>query len=197
MNLDPAPNSTSIRLARSQKWFDLANPTAAMVTLEDIAFGLSNVTRFAGQVRTYSVAQHSVLCARQAADATRLRMLLHDAGEAYAHDISRPLKRMLPGYQYVEAQIWKAICGAFGLDRPDVTFLDGMKDIDNRMLRTEARDLLFDGHEPPIGYPEVPCYTFKIVPWSPERAEAEFVEEFWRTLKVHRREEELCRKTPS
>lgn len=181
MNLDPAPNDSCIRLFRSGSWFDLLNPTPAMVHVEDIAFGLSNVTRFAGQVRGYSVAQHSVLCSRAAPSGLRFRMLMHDAAEAYVHDISRPCKRLLIGYLELEHRVLDAIHDAYGIERGPMSPVE--KEVDNRMLRTEARDLLFGGQEPPAGYPEVPCYMFWIKPWSAEQAEHEFLSEFGRLVR--------------
>lgn len=58
-------NRTSIETI-SGKFLDFANPTAKMLTVESIAWGISRQPRFAGQTLgelPYSVAQHSVYVA--------------------------------------------------------------------------------------------------------------------------------------
>lgn len=153
--------------------------------IKDIAHALSNLCRFTGHCRDfYSVAQHSVLVSRavEAADVTDRRMLLtallHDAAEAYIGDINRPLKRQegMTAYRAIEARIEAVIAERFGLIRPmpaEVKFAD------NRLLVTEARDLLGGSipgwrHTPA----EFPPLSFEIEPWQPWRAEAEFLELF-------------------
>jgi hypothetical protein len=53
---------STIRLA-SGRYLDLAEPDPAVITIEDIAAGLSKLCRFGGQIsRFYSVAEHSLAC---------------------------------------------------------------------------------------------------------------------------------------
>ena len=68
------------------------------VCVEDIAHALSLVCRGGGHIRYFfSVAQHSMNCASEAAargwsGRIVLACLLHDASEAYIADIIRPVK---------------------------------------------------------------------------------------------------------
>jgi hypothetical protein len=72
------------------------NPNPDEIHIMDVAQGLSHVCRFAGQVKVfYSVAQHSVLVSKLLDDRTALWGLLHDASEAYLHDLTRPLKHAM------------------------------------------------------------------------------------------------------
>jgi len=74
----------------------LLNPSPDEIAIEDIAHALSHACRFAGHVPSYySVAQHSVLVSELLDERTALWGLLHDASEAYLHDLTRPLKRAL------------------------------------------------------------------------------------------------------
>ena len=55
----------------------------------------------------YSVGQHSVLCMKEAeargySRRVQLGALLHDAGEAYLSDVTRPIKPLLPVYLEAE-----------------------------------------------------------------------------------------------
>jgi len=73
--------------------FDILNPRAEDVRIEDIAHALSQQCRFTGHTKTfYSVAQHSVLASTLVAAPDELWALLHDASEAYMGDMNRPLK---------------------------------------------------------------------------------------------------------
>ncbi|SEH17386.1 hypothetical protein SAMN04487967_3139 [Natronorubrum sediminis] len=97
-----------------------ADPDA--VSLDDIAHALSNLTRFAGQgTEFYSVARHSVHVSHEvearggSRDAIRWG-LLHDATEAYLADVPAPVKRSLPGYTRVEADLAATVRDAFEID---------------------------------------------------------------------------------
>lgn len=93
------------------RYFDFTNIWQNEVEIPDIAKGLSNVCRFAGQCNHfYSVAEHSVLVAdilqRAGAPAPVVFAgLMHDASEALLGDITSPLKSMLPGYVEIEAEV--------------------------------------------------------------------------------------------
>ena len=83
------------------KQLNLLAPHAEQICLEDIIYSLSRLARYNGHTAgdfAYSVAQHSVWCAQAAmrffgADYdTALKVLLHDAHEAYTGDLVTPLK---------------------------------------------------------------------------------------------------------
>ena len=97
-------------LTNSGKHFDFADPQPDQIDILDIAQGLANECRYAGQCRVfYSVAQHSFLASQIVNPRLALEALLHDAAEAYCKDIPRPLKYMLPEYQAIEARVESAI----------------------------------------------------------------------------------------
>lgn len=81
--------------------FNIKDPVPEKVFPVDIAFGLARECRFQGGCRKfYSVAEHSVWVARQAADRypqfpyLPFKALMHDAHEAYIKDIPSPLKSL-------------------------------------------------------------------------------------------------------
>ena len=130
---------------RSGRYFDLLDPQPDQFTLADIAGALSKMCRFGGQIgRFYSVAEHSVLCAQQAAaDGASIEVqaacLMHDAAEAFIGDVVKPLKVMLPQYHEVERRVELCIVRKYRLggtgDWPPV------KEIDRAMLIAERRAL--------------------------------------------------------
>lgn len=134
-------------ITHSKRLFYPFAPEPRDVWLEDIAHGLSNLCRYAGQVpEFYSVAQHSVhvaqvLKARGHSKEVQLTGLLHDAPEAYVIDLPAPIKAALPDYRSMEAKVWSAIVDYFGLKTDDETmhFVD-MADQD--VFAMEARDLM-------------------------------------------------------
>lgn len=164
------------------KRFILSAPTPAMVDIVDIAHSLSLQTRFVGHVREfYPVAQH---CAHVADQALRegasrqvcLQALLHDATEAYTGDISRPLKADLGRtFDQYEWRIHSAICDALWIP----TLIPPLvMEVDNRMLATEARDLIggLDDEESDELLAEP--YDFTVVPWEPKAAFRAFMDRF-------------------
>lgn len=108
-------------------YFDWANIGAnSHMTVYDVASGLASTGRYCGQLPyvTYNVAQHSVLVARllieMNPDQPRLWYagLFHDATEALMGDITSPLKKMLPDYQRIEAELHAHMARWFGF-HPD------------------------------------------------------------------------------
>lgn len=154
-----------------KKFYPLA-PRVEDIDIFDIAHALSNICRFTGHVKQfYSVAQHSVLAARQAPVWLKLSMLLHDASEAYLCDVSRPVKHSpgMEGYRIAEARLQGLVSRRF-----DVFFDDPLvHEIDNRMLMTERRDLMSSRHAWSVG--NQPPYDIVVKPWSPRKAEREFL----------------------
>ena len=92
----------------TKKMFDPLRPKAELVDITDIAHALSMLCRANGHFKTfYSVGQHCINCAKEAAErgySPRLQLacLLHDASEAYLSDVTRPVKAELPKYKEIE-----------------------------------------------------------------------------------------------
>lgn len=160
--------------------FYVADPRPEDVNLDDIATAISKLCRFGGHSPYfYSVAQHSVYSCMMAPEGFKRAALLHDATEAYLVDLPRPIKRMLPGYVELEKGLERVIAEHFGLDElvpPEV------KDVDNRMLVTEAAQFFkrpadcVPWWETMPGNPQP--YGLKIQPWDPEIARAEFLDTY-------------------
>lgn len=153
------------------------DPRPEDICIEDIAHALSLKCRFGGHVRRfYSVAQHCVLASIHGPDRWGL---LHDASEAYLPDVLTPLKPDLKGFGEIEDRVMRAVVAAFKLPE---TPPPELKAIDRRLLMTERRDLLA---EQPASWSEeferIEPFPWKIEPvWSPEQAEIEFMERYWR-----------------
>ena len=102
---------------------DFLNLSVGDINLDDIAVGLSNTCRFAGQIdEFYSVSEHINLVSRvleSRLDAPFPGLVesafAHDFPEAYAHDIVSPLKKLCPGYKLIERDLERVIMEAFGL----------------------------------------------------------------------------------
>lgn len=163
-------------LTRSGKHFDFADPKPQSIITIDIAYGLANECRYAGQCsKFYSVAQHSVLASLWVEPEHAFEALMHDAAEAYCKDIPRPLKAMLPQYRRIEERVDLAIRVRYGLP---LKCSPAVKHIDLVLLATERRDLmpadeimwtLLDGIDPRASV---------IEPWSPDEARRRFWHRF-------------------
>lgn len=147
-------------------------PAVEDICLEDIAHGLSLLCRFTGQIKSfYSVAEHAVRGSYYCPEEFKLDFLHHDDTEAYYNDIARPLKRM-PGmefYRMYEDIGGKVIQRYFGLG-PEP---EKVKEIDQRMLETEMRDLFFYNRVQKEGRPKP--FDDIIIPWTPEEAERRYL----------------------
>lgn len=95
--------------------FDPLAPKPEEIKILDIAHSLSMLCRANGHFHSfYSVGQHCINCAREAAARgyslrVQLACLLHDASEAYLSDVTRPVKKELPRYLEIETPLQEAI----------------------------------------------------------------------------------------
>lgn len=139
-------------------YIDVFNPTPDMICIEDIAHGLSNVCRFAGQIpEFYSVAQHSVVVHNYVNKEHRLQALLHDASEAYLGDMPSPIKRKLPEYKKVEENLMKVISEKFDFDH---NLHPSVKEADKKVLEKEWEYFIKGNKENPIWIWERPEQHF-------------------------------------
>lgn len=152
------------------------DPHVRDVRITDIAHGLSQLCRFAGQTkRFYSVAQHSVLVSRQCPTEMALHGLLHDASEAYLVDITVPVKvdRALAGYRAIEERVQRVIYQRFNLS-PDEPA--EVKRLDRVVAETEIRDLVVV----PAGWsrPGVERLKQRVIPIGSQMAKRQFLHRF-------------------
>lgn len=159
------------------KHFDYINISADDICIEDIAQGLSNECRFAGQIDSfYSVAQHSVYVSLIVPPEYALEALLHDASEAYCKDIPSPLKALLPEYKEIEKRVQKVICYKWDIPRTisDVVHYAGLT-----MLATERRDLEVDGDNVWPHLKDIPASDLiNVSPLLPIQARAMFIHRY-------------------
>ena len=126
-------------MLQSGAWFDFLDPESSEFKIEDIAAGLSNTCRYAGQCSAFfSVAEHSLLVSEVAND-HEYAALMHDAAEAFVGDITRPLKQLLPDFKQIEARVEKAIFDRFGVERP---IPKEVKAADLRVLAAEQAQIM-------------------------------------------------------
>lgn len=163
MQLETSPPSlTDLLVIERGPWlatslggmWSIEHPHPRDVFIEDIAAGLSRTCRYGGQIKKsalfYSVAEHCVLMTDWAmahgivrSREEGLKLLLHDASEAYLGDIPSPLKVMLPDYRRLEDRAQSVIERAFGLDRPMAVFPKAIvKEIDLRIRFDEREHLI-------------------------------------------------------
>ncbi len=162
-------------MLHSGAWFDFCAPSSSDFTIEDIAHGLGNICRYAGQCRDfYSVAEHSILVSETAVG-HEFEALLHDAAEAFLGDITRPLKQMLPDYRKIENSVQKAIFDRFGLPRALNPFI---KQADLRVLAAEQRQIMPAGTDAWARESKVEPAPVVVLHLSPADAKKAFLERF-------------------
>lgn len=165
----------------SGRRYNLQAPRLDDVFIDDIAHALAHQCRFAGQcARFYSVAEHSVHVSRLVPPQHQLAGLLHDATEAYLHDLTRPLKQLIPAYRALEDTAWFVIAAKFNLD---FDLPQCVKDADATMVFVERRALFPNrveaddwGHglEEPSVLPDV-----GLMGWPPAHAKRVFYDRFY------------------
>ena len=164
-------------LTFSGRYFNFMTPETSEFDIYDIAQGLSNCCRFAGQTSTfYSVAQHSVLVSQLVPEQFALQGLLHDGAEAFIGDVTRPLKALLPDYKAIERRVESAIFHRFGLPSklaPEV------KKADIQMLGFEQRAFMNKGGEQwEVLQGADLSVAVELVPLLPAQARALFVDRY-------------------
>ncbi len=137
----------------SGRKLDILSPSPFDIEIEDIALGLSRVTRWNGQTtgkHPYSVAQHSLLVEELFSieypnldKKWKLGALLHDAPEFVIGDLITPFKYALNNsYRHVEDNLMKAINLRFGLPALLPRHIESkIKKIDKALAWFEAIDL--------------------------------------------------------
>jgi hypothetical protein len=170
-------------MLQSGAWFDFGAPASSNFTIEDIAHGLANLCRYAGQCRKfYSVAEHSMLVS-EIAVGFELEALLHDAAEAFMGDITRPLKQMLPEYKKIENQVEEAILRRFGLSAP---LPSGVKEADLRVLATEQSQIMPPGTDDWARTLNVVPAPVTVRHLQPEQAKRAFLDRYERLHQLGR-----------
>jgi hypothetical protein len=157
----------------SGKRFHYLDPQQAEIDINDISHALSLTCRFGGHCNQfYSVAEHSVrVC--NIFPSNPLAGLLHDAHEAYLHDIPRPIKKDMPIYSQIADKIQKVIEMKYAVGSVKLKDLSIADDI---LLATEARDLLMNTKD----WQKLPfALSKKIVPMKMNEAEVEFLNKFY------------------
>ena len=110
----------------SGRRLDLLDPTPLDIEIEDIAHGLSFLTRWNGQTRGingFSVAEHSLLVEYifsitnpNIEPKWKMAALLHDAAEYVIGDLISPVKNSVgPEYEVLEDRLMVAINLRFGI----------------------------------------------------------------------------------
>lgn len=125
-----------------------ADPKSEEIHIEDIAHALSMMCRANGHFkRFFSVAQHSMNCALEAAargysQKVQLACLLHDASEAYLSDITRPVKEELPQYRVLEARLQGMIYEKYIADELTQEEHSQIRQVDDAQLYYEFENLM-------------------------------------------------------
>ncbi len=130
--------------------FTPTDPKIEDIKIEDIAHSLSLLCRANGHCKEFfSVAQHSLNCAREArawgySKRIQLACLLHDASEAYLSDVPRPLKLQMPEYKAfenkLEAMVYEKYIGESVSEEEHLK----IKQIDDAMLYCEFAELMWE-----------------------------------------------------
>lgn len=147
------------------------NPLAANasdIVIEDIAHALSLMTRANGHFpEFYSVGQHCISChdeakARGYSDRLVLACLLHDAGEAYLSDVTRPIKHHMNYYNEAEGRLLSLIYTKFlGSDLTEEE-AGLVKSVDDAMLYHEFMHYMQVGlFESAPAIASVPVFEFQ------------------------------------
>jgi hypothetical protein len=186
------------RLKKSGGWiqcasglsFEPLNPRPEDVCINDIAHALSNKCRFTGHTKgMYNVAHHSVLVSRLLGQYGILPLvgLLHDSGEAYLPDIAGPIKSQFyvrdgqgfpKTFAEAEYEVQRAIFEALGIGHLlEYVESEEVKQADLKVLAAEKFDVMGPSTRD-WGVMLSAAGIDPIHPWSPEKAELEFLKRY-------------------
>ena len=134
---------SSIRLV-SGRYLDFDKLSEFTPTHYEIAVGLANTCRFAGQLaKFYSVAEHSVMVSHMVPPHLAYEALMHDWTEAFIHDITSTLKRRLNDYRRIEQEMEIEVNPRLGLP---IRMNHLVKQAYVQALYAEKRDLMIGRH---------------------------------------------------
>lgn len=169
-------------LTSSGVYVNYVSPHVDVIRIQDIAHGLSNECRYAGQAREfYSVGQHCVLASYLVPNVLAMEALFHDATEAYLKDLPTWLKMLLPGYKEIEEKFEVVIRTKFNLPLETVLRANNkkiIKEVDYKLLATEKRDLMPQDGEDWEFLKNVSPMPFHIKPWSPKKTKRKFLNRY-------------------
>lgn len=122
------------------------DPRPEDIHLEDIVCSLARICRYNGHLRRdwpadiYSVGQHSLLVWREVRRRGRSlhaqkQALLHDAAEAYCHDIIQPMKASVPEFKQIEDAWCRALTERFAVDLLNIP--EDVQEVDLRISLDE------------------------------------------------------------
>ncbi|KNH02639.1 hydrolase of hd superfamily [Qipengyuania citrea LAMA 915] len=182
-----ARTETAIALL-SGSYLDLADPDCSVIHPIDVAAGLRQPCFCAQTRQFYTIAQHSMLVLRLISPIARhlggekgqqLRRcaLMHDAAEAFLHDITRPLKIQLPDYRAIEARFELRLADHFGWSWTDFR-RETVKRADLQALAIEQRDLVGSTDDWPIldSIDRTELRSIQITRcWQPDEAQERFL----------------------
>lgn len=153
-------------LLGSGHYFDFLDPAGSRFTLLDIARGLGNACRFAGQCdRFYSVAEHSWHASYLVPQPLAFAALMHDATEAFIGDMTRPLKSLMPAYKQIEQDIANIIADRFLLGEQCEHPL--VKPADLQLLAAEQLEMMPPHDDAWSCLEGIPVPTIEWKHWSP------------------------------
>lgn len=161
----------------------LKRPEDSVISVPDIALGLSRVKRWGGRTRadrlSLSVAQHSVMVSQLCKPEHAMVGLMHDASEAYLGDIISPLKRLLkPLYRPLEEKWCLEIGRRLGLGRLLAELPVDVVCADRIALEVERHDLMCCPKDGVWGLAERPTTFPPLKPVDENRAYQMFLERF-------------------
>ena len=181
----PGRRPVTIRM-RDGRYIDPLNLQPEDLKISYMLYGLPNICRYTGSIKGatwsgphrklyrhffnrtsfYSVAQHQTIGARWFLDVGEFTLArefsLHDGVEFAIGDVARPIK-YTPEMQFfrdAEHAAQEKMARKYALSWPEKPEI---KDMDNRMLATEVRDLM--GNAQWEGLPEP--LRARIEPWTP------------------------------
>lgn len=131
-----------------KKHIDPTNASVDDIDIFDIAHALSLLCRANGHFEHfYSVAQHSINCAKEAkargySERVQLGCLLHDASEAYLSDVTRPIKSQLNKYLEIEEKLQNTIFNKWITPSLTAEEIKQVFEIDDAILYHEFLNLL-------------------------------------------------------
>jgi 5'-deoxynucleotidase YfbR-like HD superfamily hydrolase len=135
----------------SGKKVNVLQPDPSQIDIEDIAWSLSRMPRFAGHTipyMPYSVAQHSIQVMKDLGWDNLLMFhgLMHDSAEAYLGDIPSPIKH-IPGFREeikaIEDRLLRSVYDAVGVQYPDEEEQEEVHEADLAQRAIEAYNFMY------------------------------------------------------